>query len=84
MTYNEFIKTYEPTLRNYWNTVSPQLIHWKLSYQWPKNVCLKEFLSLRNQLESRINNDLNNLGYLNITTFDAVMIWGLWASFKCG
>jgi hypothetical protein len=67
---------YEPALKNYWSKISSQLTNWKNSYQWPQNVFLQESLSLRNQLESRIQNDLNNRGYLDKTTFDAVMIWG--------
>lgn len=76
ISYDGFIKTYEPTLRSYCSAVSPRLLDWKNSYQWPRNVFLQESLARRNQLESRIKNDLENCGYLDITTFNAVMIWG--------
>lgn len=76
LNYSEFIKTYKPTLENYWKTVSPSLMHWKQSYHWPNNVSLQKAVSLRNQLETLINDDLNNHEYLSKATFDSVMSWG--------
>jgi hypothetical protein len=76
MNYKNFLHKNSIILDRYWSFVKPDILNWKNSYEWPKNVKLEKAIILRNELELIINGDLRHYNYLTKDVFDQVMVWG--------
>lgn len=76
MNYKKFIHNNSAILDGYWSFVKHDILSWKNSYEWPKNVKLESAIAFRNELELLVNRDLHHYNYLSKKVFDRVIVWG--------
>jgi len=63
-------------LDEYWDQIKGYLSLWKDLYQWPIGSDYNTALSVRNELEKAIKDQVSKNGYLSKKLFDKIMVWG--------